>query len=393
MKKTVLHSLTGAFVLAAFFVAAVAVISRPTLLGWFGRIRTCETWLPEAYVKKGDAVEFRSFAVGRVIGVHPHPWHTERGRDWFRVTLAIEHDWLEAVTDQFTMTVSVGPLGALTGSNLVLLAPDELVTLDAANPAVRRGRALASYDEDEIVELAFNDPVSLLDELTGRARDALDRVGPQAEELIARAGAVIDELGSEEGDLRTFVRLLRSKTEDLQGPLEDMGSILRETRMLVQSLNDPDGSLQSAFADIAAVAAAVERGEGVIGGLLRDGELEERTTEILHGTDGVLDETRTLLVQGQATMSDVNEGSRALPELVEQLVELVARAGDVVARVDTASRTLPGLAEEVRRALEQTNHVLVGLRESSLVNLFVDLTAPPPGAPLTLPAALGGGAR
>jgi hypothetical protein len=317
MKKTVLHSLTGVFVLAALLVGALAVISRPTLLGWFGRIRTCETWLPEAYVKKGDAVEFRSFAVGRVIGVEAHPWSTEHGHAWFRATLAIERDWIEAVTDEFTLTVSVGPLGALTGSNLVLLAPDELVTLDAANPAVKRGRPLKSYSDDDVVELVFNEPVSLLDELSERARDALDRVGPQAEELIVRARAVIDELGREDGDLRTFVRLLRDKVAGLQAPLEDAALVLEEARVLVQSLNDPDGNVQRALADFAAIAA----------------------------------------------------------------------------RAEAASLALPGVAEEVRRALEQANHVLVGLRESSLVNLFVDLTAPPPGAPLTLPAALGGGAR
>lgn len=184
MKKTVLHSLTGVFVLTALFVAAVAVISRPTLLGWFGRIRTCETWLPEAYVKRGDAVEFRSFAVGRVVGVDPHPWHTEHGDAWFKVTFAIEHDWLEAVTDEFTLSVSVGPLGALTGSNLVLLAPGERESLDRTNRAEKRGRPLATYDEDDVVELVFDAPVSLLDELSGRARDVLDRLGPQAEDLI-----------------------------------------------------------------------------------------------------------------------------------------------------------------------------------------------------------------
>lgn len=393
MNKTVLHSLTGAFVLAALFVSGVAVISRPTLLGWFGRIRTCETWLPEAYVKKGDTVEFRSFAVGRVIGVHPHPWHSERGQAWFRVTLAIERSWTEAVTDEFTLTVSVGPLGALTGSNLVLLAPDERVPRDTVNPAVQRGRSLQSYDEDEVVELAFQDPVSLIDELSGRARDVLDRVGPQGEELIQSAREMIDRLGSDEGEILSFVRLLRGKVEGLQAPLEDLRSILHETRVLIQSLNAPEGSMQRVLADAAAISAALERGEGVVGGLLREGPMEAHTTDVLVHASGVLQETRALLTQGQATMSDVNTSSQALPELVAHLVELVARAGDVIARVDTASRALPGLAEEVRRALEQSNHVLVGLRESTLVNLFMDLSAPPAGDPLILPAALGGAAR
>jgi len=393
MNKTVLHSLSGAFVLAALFVAGVAVISRPTLLGWFGRIRTCEAWLPEAYVKKGDTVEFRSFAVGRVTGVHPHPWRTERGQAWFRVTLAIERDWTEAVTDEFTLTVSVGPLGALTGSSLVLLAPDERETFDLLNPAVQRGRALQSYDEDEVVELAFQGPVSLIDELSGRARDVLDRVGPQGEALIQSAREVLDWLGSEEGELLTFVRVLRGKVEGLQEPLEDLGVILQDTRVLVQSLNDPEGSIQRVLADAAAISAALERGEGLVGGLLSEGPLEEHTTDVLLRASGVLEETRALLVQGQVTMSDVNDGSQALPELVTRLVELVAQVGDVIARVDTASRALPGLAEEVRRALQQSNQVLVGLRESTLVNLFMDLSAPPSGNPLILPAALGGAAR
>ena len=61
---------------------------------------------------------------------------------------------------------------------------------------------------------------------------------------------------------------------------------------------------------------------------------------------------------------------------------------DVVARVDTASRTLPGLAEEVRRTLEQSNAVLLGLRESPLLNVFADFSPPPPAAPLVLPASL-----
>lgn len=48
MNKTVIHSLTGLFVLSALFIAGLAIISRSTLQGWLGTVQKCEAWLPEA---------------------------------------------------------------------------------------------------------------------------------------------------------------------------------------------------------------------------------------------------------------------------------------------------------------------------------------------------------
>ncbi len=393
MNKTVIHTLTGLFVLAGLFLAGVAIVSRSTLQGWFGTIRRCEAWLPEAYVKKGDAIEFRSFRIGQVASIAPFPWHTERGTSWFKVVLALDDDWAEAITDEFTLTVSVGPLGALTGTSLVLLAPDELVTLDPRNPAVRRGKALAEFGPDDVVELEFRQPVSLIDELSDQARKLLDRLGPEAEVVIAKFGAIATDLARPEGDLFTFVRLLRETAEDLQRPIDDAVAVLGEVRTLMEALNDPAGPVQRVLAHAAALGAAIERGEGVVGGLLREGEIKEETITLFKRTNGVLEETRALLARTQATLADVNASSAQFPGIVTGLGDLVVKLGDVAARVDTASRVVPGLAEDVRRALEQTNLLMTGLRESSVLGLFADFAAPPPGEPLVLPAALGGGVR
>lgn len=390
MNKTVIHSLTGLFVLASLLIAGLAIISRSTLRGWLGTVQRCESWLPEAYVKKGDAVAFRSYTVGRVAAVHPYPWHTERGTSWFNVLIDIDRDWADAITDEFTLTVSVSPLGALTGSSLVLLAPGELMTLDPRRLAERRGRALSSFEDDEVVELKFQPPSSLLDELTDRARQLLDELGPQAEQVIVTLGGVVDELARPDGDLLTFVRLLRSTAEGLQQPIDDTLAILREVRTLIQTMNDPDGSVQRMLGHAAAVGAAIEAGEGVVGGLLREGEIKRETVELFQRTSAVLEETRGLLASTQLTLQDVNDSTREVPMIVSGVRDLVTQFGVIVARVDTASRVLPGFAEDLRRALEQTNQVLVGLRESAVLGFFADFASPPPGEPLVLPAALGG---
>jgi ABC-type transporter Mla subunit MlaD len=390
VNKTVIHSLTGLFVLGALLIAGLAIISRSTLRGWLGTVQKCESWLPEAYVKKGDAVAFRSFTVGRVAAVQPFPWHAERGTSWFKVLIDIDRDWADAVTDEFTLTVSVGPLGALTGSSLILLAPNELMTLDSRRLAERRGRALASFDEHEVVELKFQPPSSLLDELTDRARQMLDELGPQAEQVIAKVGAVVDELARPDGDLFTFVRLMRTTAEGLQQPIDDSVAILGEVRTLIQTMNDPAGSVQRMLGHAAAVGAAIEAGEGVVGGLLREGEIKRETVELFQRTNHLLEETRGILVSTQVTLQDMNASTHEVPVIVTGVRDLVAQLGVIVGRFDTASRVLPGLAEDLRHALEQTNQVLVGLRESALLGLFADFAPPPPGEPLVLPAALGG---
>lgn len=393
MNKTVIHSLTGLFLLAALFVAGVSIISRATIQGWLGTIRKCEVWLPEAYVKKGDAVAFRSFRVGQVAAIEPRPWSTERGTRWFKVTLAIDESWASAITDAFTLTVSIGPLGALTGSSLVLLAPDELATLDPRRPAVQRGTPLAEHPEDTIVELAFQQPVSLIDELSNKAFELLEQLGPEAERVITRFGAIAEELARPEGDLFTFVRLLRETAEDLKQPLADAVVVLDEVRVLMESLNDPAGPVQRVLAHAAALGGAIERGEGVVGGLLRDGEIKQETITLFQRTNTLLEETRGLLARTQATLADVNASSAQFPGIVTGLGDLVTQLGSVAARVDTASRVVPALAEDVRRALEQTNLLMTGLRESSVLGLFADFAPPPPGDPLVLPASTAGGAR
>jgi hypothetical protein len=90
------------------------------------------------------------------------------------------------------------------------------------------------------------------------------------------------------------------------------------------------------------------------------------------------------------TLQDMNASTHEVPVIVTGVRDLVAQLGVIVGRFDTASRVLPGLAEDLRHALEQTNQVLVGLRESALLGLFADFAPPPPGEPLVLPAALGG---
>jgi len=393
VNKTVIHSLTGLFLLAALFAAGVAIVSRATLQRWLGVVHSCEVWLPEAYVKPGDSVEFRSFRVGQVERIDARPWDPSHGDRWFRAQLALDAAWAEAITDAFTLTVSLGPLGALTGTNLVLLAPDETGTLDERHPAVRRGRSLASYAADEVPELQFQKPVSLLDELSDQAQALLARLGPEAEAVIAKFGAIADELARDDGDLFTFVRLLRQTAEGLQQPLQDAVVVLGEVRTLMLSLNDPAGPVQRVLVHAAELGAAIERGEGVVGGLLRDGEIKQETVTLFRQTNALLDETRALLVRTQTTLGDVNLTSAELPAIVRNVGALVADLGAVVQRLDTASRVVPGLTEDVRRALEQTNLLMTGLRESRVLGLFADFAPPPPGEPLVLPAALGGGVR
>lgn len=381
MNKTLIHSLTGLFLLAALLLAGMAIVAGPTLQGWFGTIRKIEAWLPQAYVAEGNPVEFRSFRVGRVIAVRPHFWHPTRASAWFQVVIAIDREWADSITDAFTLTVNVNPLGALAGTSLVLLAPGEAMTRDAEHPAELRGRTLESIPEDETVELAFQQPESLLDALAARAKELLDQLGPKAEQVLAKADGLIQQLASDDGDLFTFVRELRGKAEGLQQPIDDVVKTVAEVRKLVEGLNDPSGSVQQILAHAAAVTAAIERGEGVVGGLLREGEIKQQTVELMQRTNALLEETRAILVQTQSTLRDVNESSSSFPALVASLV-------GIVARLDTASRTVPGLAEEVRRALEQSNAVLIGLRESPLLNAIADFAPPPPEEPIVLPASI-----
>jgi len=384
--KSVIHTLTGLFLLVAFGLGGLALLARPTLQGWLGTVRLCETWLPEAYVKRDDPVEFRSYRIGRVARIEPHPWHTESGANWFQVTLTVDEAWADAVTDEFRVTVSLGPLGALTGSSLVLLAPGEKRTLDPHFPAERRGRAIAELPRDDAIRLEFVAPQSLVDELSARARTLLDDLAPKAEEIVVIAKGIVEELAREDGDLFTFVSILRSRAEWMQAPLEDLAAVLVEMRALSKSFNAPEGEVQQLLGSMTSIAAALEAGEGVVGGLLREGDIKQETIELFRRTNAVLEETRGLLAATQVTMGEVNASATVLPDAAAQL-------GEVVTRLEAASRMLPGFAEELRRVLEQTNIVLTGVRESAVLNVIADFETPPAGEPIVLPAGSGGGGR
>lgn len=390
MNKTVIHTLTGLFVLAALLIAGLSILSRSTIQNFFRTVHRCEAWMPEALVEKGDPVEFRGFTVGRVASVNFVPWNTEQGNAWFRVHFDIDVAWAEAITDEFTLTVSPGPLGALTGTSLVLLAPGEKETLDRDHVAERRGQPLASYDKHSPVRLTYVEARSFLDGVTDQAEQLLRQLEPQAKQVVAKLGEVADELARPDGDLFTFTRLMRRTAENLQKPIDDATDLLIEVRSLVETINDPEGSVQRMLAHAEAVAQAIEAGEGVVGGLLREGEIKEQTVELMERTTDVLTETKELMARTKATLGDVNQSSEQFPLILAEVRQLMVDVRTILSRVDSASLALPGLAEDLRRALSQANETLAGVRESAFLGLFADFESPPPGSPLTLPAAAGG---
>lgn len=150
-------------------------------------------------------------------------------------------------------------------------------------------------------------------------------------ELIELIGQVVDEIRS-----------------TVTPTIEKIHAALDAYTGLAQTLQDPKGSLQQFLGQLNELAAALNRGEGPAGRLLRDPELSEELSGIVKRVNANLDQVRRIL-------EDVQQISGAVRD---------------------ESRDLGGALLQGREALEETERLLEALQRHWLLRRYVTPRAP-----------------
>lgn len=383
MNKKVIDTLVGLFLLAAVLLGLLALVSRTTLRSLFTKTSVVETWLPRSLVTEGSAVYFRSYRVGSVLRVEPRFFNSTPGEDWFRVDLAIDPEFSGAITDQFVTTIESGPLGNITGANLLLIAPGEEGS-GIEGPVTKAGTPLAALEGRKVV-LRYNNPTSLVDSLKAQ----FDELMPFIKQAIQSGTKLVDQLADPQGDLMRSVAELRRAAEDLnrdEGPLRRS---LNQLLDLTQKLNRDDGPVLGALGKVDSVVthvdgilAGLERGEGIAGGLLKDPKMKDELLATMTELRGIAEQTRKLLEEAHPTLGNVEKTTAELPVMMKKITSILER-------LDTASRDLPGIAQEVQALLIETDETLRAVQKLPFVRGYV--ATPDEVVPPVLPASGGGG--
>ena len=383
MKRSVLHSLTGLFLLAVVALVVISIYSAPRVRGLFTDISVVKTWLPEAYVTHGSSVYLHQYRVGTVINVRPHPFRkSEAGtplNEWFEVVIAVESPWDEELTEEFAISVDKGMLSGLTETKLLLLLPYE----EAMGPFLPMGKArrLKDLEPGEILELPFRPRLTFVGTAETQIEQFMQGTLPKLESLLDSSGQLAQTLASPEGDLlRTLSNLERASSRlahELEHPESDLRSLLADLRSLSRSLGSPDGPLQQALSEVEATVRAVGSSDGLAGALIHDSKLKERIEQLLARTDSMAGKADQLLENISHAAADVARATVTLPEMTDHLRL-------VLSRLDLASRSLPGVAQDIKRTITEALKVLHAIEQLPLIRSHVE--QPAHVDPLTLPA-------
>jgi len=183
---------------------------------------------------------------------------------------------------------------------------------------------------------------------------------------------------------------------DLKPAVTNADTLLRELVKLARWLNDPDGDMRQATANLRRVTAGVEKGAlqktmtaleqaagetARLAGQMNRHETPRHLADSLRRTAAILKDieplARQMGQQGPETLTQVN---RLLARL-DQVSKSLAR---IAADMEEITPELPGLARESRDAIAEMQRLLQGLRGSWLFGGAApqqpagDAVAPPP---------------
>ncbi len=379
-----MDALTGLFLLLALIVALLATVSRSLLRQAISRPYVAETWIPEAYVKSGDTIVFRKFKVGTVLDVSAHYWTPEHSGNWFRVRLGINREFGDAITDRFTTTVEVSPLGGLTGNTLTLLAPGgtkptAIEGVHAPTESFERlGTPLSAVPDGRTVVLEFSKPASLLDDITAKVNDAIDKAVPMVLNIVETTERLLKQLADPKGELFGAIASARGMIDHLtasNGPIESTIGLVRTN---LETLNATQNDVRKVLGHADDLIAGIQRGEGAVGGLVADPKMKQQVVALLEDFHALAGRLDPLLVSAGGTLANVEVATRELPQLVAELKSILTK-------LDRTADSLPGAAEDVRQTILEANRLLLAIQQLPLIR--GNVADPPEVEPLTLPTS------
>jgi phospholipid/cholesterol/gamma-HCH transport system substrate-binding protein len=170
--------------------------------------------------------------------------------------------------------------------------------------------------------------------------------------------------------------------------VDDTRRAIVATAQLAESLNDPNGSLQTTLASLSVVSARIADGKGNVGRLLSDDSLMDELESTVAELQQTMSSVSVVVANLEATTREVagmtagfGAQSRKLPEMIDNtnatlqsLHTVVAEVGrtmpevtDLMRNSATASNALPTLLAQTQQTLAELERLLVQLQGSWLL--------------------------
>ncbi len=164
------------------------------------------------------------------------------------------------------------------------------------------------------------------------------------------------------------------ETVSLNDLLLSMANLIQgvDKNKLLSKLDVIVPKLEQTMINIHNIIDQIASGHGVIGAAVFDEEVENNLkivvksgTEILSEAQGIITIAKQRLVQIEPVLKNANflvddmrEASRSLPELVEELHEIIAQVNTALQIINDELKEIPGTTTDVKRTLSKTDNLL-----------------------------------
>ncbi len=230
----------------------------------------------------------------------------------------------------------------------------------------------------------------------------------------AEAGARFDAAPDREP-----TQLLQDISAELMPTLKAAREVIQSHSVLAQGLADPAGSLQQILQRADRLTQALERGEGLAGRLLVDGEWARTTGDALKSAaatverartaidelvaiikavatdassvaanaDGLITSTRVSIDRMPALLDDVQGVLARVRAALDDLASFTAVLPELATTVRGEARNLTGVVAQARGALAEIDRLVLAVQAHWLISGYV---APTPGPGRMAPGEAGG---
>jgi phospholipid/cholesterol/gamma-HCH transport system substrate-binding protein len=211
------------------------------------------------------------------------------------------------------------------------------------------------------------DSVANLEKTFGLAGDTILEItrgnGPP---LLEKGGALVAV--APEDLMERLQTMLADVSTEVTPLVKNAQAALEEWKALGSSLRERQEQLHQMLTTWEKMTADIQEGQGTVGRLLTDPEFAEKTSRLL-------EQGRHSLTNLQATLDHIQEGTRQLPEIGEQLA--------------AGAESLPGLLLQAQQTMREIEVLVDGLQQHWLVRGYMDRSEPRPRIP---PSRVQGGA-
>jgi phospholipid/cholesterol/gamma-HCH transport system substrate-binding protein len=175
--------------------------------------------------------------------------------------------------------------------------------------------------------------------------------------------------------------------------IQELKAAAAEYRMLAADLRDPKGNLQQTVARLNGIVDSVDKGEGLVGRLMKDPELAQtasKMSQLLDQLNALMRDLNKTAATLPEIASNANEQTKKLPAMMQETQSAIAdlrvilkdvsrstaEMPETVRAIRQTSEGLPGLVLQMQETMRQIQRLVEGIQRSFLVNPYMDADAP-----------------